>query len=152
MKEVCESSETYLQRDGVVRTQPGQRVEREKDQVPWVHPAQDSLVLAGLCKDILHAGVECRTFKAGTKELRHQASIQSDGLSIAQATHQSIDHKPQAVVELVARVHGVQVSSEPWELDVQFQEHSKQTNGPEDQIIKRQMQLLTFQMVLMIDS
>jgi hypothetical protein len=73
-------------------------------------------------------------------------------LSIAQATHQSIDHKPQAVVELVARVHGVQVSSEPWELDVQFQEHSKQTNGPEDQIIKRQMQLLTFQMVLMIDS
>ena len=119
MKEVCESSETYLQRDGVVRTQPGQRVEREKDQVPWVHLAQDSLVTAGLCKNILHAGVECRAFKAGTKELRHQASIQSDGLSVAQASHQSIDHDSQTVVELGALMHGVQVSSAPRELDVQ---------------------------------
>lgn len=119
MKEVCERRETYLQRDWVVGTQPGQSVEREIGQPILVHPAKDSLVSAELRKDILHAGVESRALKTGTKELGYQASIQSDNLPFMQALHQVLHHRLQRGEKLIAVMHGVQVGSEPWVLTPQ---------------------------------
>lgn len=120
MKDVCERRETYLQRVGVVGTQPGQSVEWEIGQPILVHPAKDCLVFADLRKDILHAGVESRTLKTSTKELGHQANIQSDNLPITQAFHQVLHHLLQRNEELVAGMHGVQVSSKPRELKAQY--------------------------------
>lgn len=119
MKEVCERRETYLQRHGAVGTQPGQSVEWEPGEPILVHPAKDCRVFADLHKDILHAGVESRALKTSTKELGHQASIQTDDLPTTQALHQVLHHRLQREEELVAIMHGVQVGGEPRELKAQ---------------------------------